>query len=317
MKISSFNCSIVSLLLSLSYSTYSMESENDGGYKKIWTIQVPRAVTMATSDDHIAIGTALGPVKLYDYQGSLKENISARADGGLLFYSSQNQDKNLALVSTVGKVCVRSLDAKNERFFTINQPTYCIAQDKDTLLFGTDNNAIQVWDASAHCIQSYTSEHIAPVTALQMTDNSIIAGSSSGKCITIDKETKKEICHWYRGNVPVVAITKNIQNSCYAGYRDGHIMVADDQDRHGNPNILGQLYAPHVLFSLALLKSAYLAAAHPGCVGIYDIRKLRLPVITYQLQDEKQYVACVEATEKGFVILTSNGVVELWEEEAQ
>ncbi|HLJ30992.1 MAG TPA: WD40 repeat domain-containing protein [Candidatus Babeliales bacterium] len=314
MKISSFNYSIVSLLLSLSYSMYSMESENDGGYKKIWTIQIPRAVTVATSDDHIAIGTALGPVKLYDYQGSLKENISSRADGGLLFYTSENQEKNFAYVSTVGKVRVQSFDSRNERSFTINQPTYCIAQDKDKLLFGTNDNAIQVWDASSHCIQSYTSEHIAPVTALQITDNFIIAGSYSGKCIAIDKETKKEICHWYRYNVPVTALAKNTQNSCYAGYRDGHIIVADDQDRNGHPIMLGQINPPHALFSLALLKSTYLAAAHPGCVGIYDIRRLCLPVIAYQLQNQKQYVAVVEATEKGFVSLASDGTVELWEE---
>ena len=321
MNISLINRSIVSLLLVLrsfsvvgfGISFYTFTMENDDTYKKICTIQVPRAITLATNVDNIAVGTALGPVKLYDTKGIFKKDIPHCGDGGIVIGGVDNN--YLYQVNRKGKFFNCNLKFPVvERNSEINKVTHSIATTGSHVFFGSDDAAVHVWDSLKEKVtHSYTGKRTGQVTNLEVTNQAIVVGCSDGYLASIDQEKDTEIWSFNHDSYPMNrvllrALTKN-GSLCYAGYRDGEIILADpDKMIHDHVGLVKYIYA------LAFLKSGYLAVGQEGGIGLYDIRKFRTPLVEFCLDDKYNRVIALQATEKGFVSIAQNGTVDIWEE---
>jgi WD40 repeat protein len=304
--------SVVGLVGIFSY-TYAMEND-DSGYRKVCTMQAPRTVTLATNNDHIAIGTAFGPVKLYDSAGIFKTNISHWGDGGLLFYKDKDNDNKLTQANLKGNVCIMPIYQQAlKKSFDLKRSIYCVAEKDNQLFFGSDDTTIYVWDCSQEkIINSYTGDQVGHINTMRVTDKEVLSASSTRSVLSKDRETGKLLWFYNSPSLnPLYALT-NADSLCYAGFWNGELVIAyASKGLHERVNLRKYLY------SLALLKSGYLAVGHYGSVGLYDIRKIRYPVIEYFSDNKDESIILLEPTEKGFVSVTDNGTVDIWEETEQ
>lgn len=304
MKIASIHQVLLFFLLCLnsSYRTCAMEAEY--GYERVCALQVSCALTLATNTDTIAVGAAMGPVKLYDIKGALKESIAQCGDGGITFTG----DNNIAQVSRKGEVFTKSLVCPtSKKSFNINSPTYSLAQNQNKLFFGSDNNNVHEWSREGAHLQTYTGSQAGIINAVKVTSRAVVSASSNGNVTSIDRETGTNLWVHY-GFYPAYALAQD-SSLCYAGNKNGKLLIADPATSvHDSVNLKKSIFA------LALLKSGYLITGNKGGIRLYDMRLFGRPLVRYRLENKKSRIIALEATEKGFVSLTDDGLVNIWQE---
>jgi len=311
--------SVVGSLFLLSASNYIHTMENDDTYKKIHTMQIPGAITLAANRfGGIAVGAALKAVKLYDSRGTFKSNTSYCGDGGIVI-----DDKyHLYQVSRRGIFSsshLRPPHASNLRKedACVGRPIHSIAITEGNVFFGTDDATVRVWDSLEEKItHSYTGTRTGQVIALEVTKKAVALGCSDGHFASIDREKDTEIWSYNHDThpadrIPLRALVKS-NSLCYAGYRDGEIVIADpDKMIHDRLALTKNIYA------LAMLQSGYLAVGHDGGIGLYDIRKNRYPLIELFLENKNNRVIALQETLGGFVSMAEDGTVDVWQEEVE
>lgn len=296
---------LMMLLLNISY-IYAMEH---GGYKIIESVNIPRAVTLATNDTTIAVGTVLGPVKLYDIQGKHKGKIPYCGDGGLVFTGKDV----LVGVSCKGEAYEHLLgSAVVDKLCDIGATTYSIAHSniRNRLFFGLDMNAVCVWDLNNKWkSKTYSDDDklTDKINCLQVTDKAIITASSHGCFTSIDRESGCRIWKIQSHYDPFHGLTKN-NSVYYAGHKNGELVRADQTRLYDRVALNTSIY------SLACLKSGYLAVGSNGDIKIYDIRKIVVPLMKLMLPKKESIVTGLEATENGFVAIIDHDTFQVWQD---